>query len=112
MEMAESKTNGIVIVGLKGKLDANTAPQLQEKLLAAITGGEKHFAVDCAHLEYISSAGLRTFLLAAKQLKNVNGKIVLHAMKEHIKEVFDLAGFSAAFPIFPAQADALASFTV
>jgi len=110
METTESKINGIVVLGIKGKLDTNTAPQLQEKLFASITGGEKQFAIDCAQLEYISSAGLRVLLLAAKQLRNVSGKIVLYALKTHVKEVFDLAGFSAAFPLLNSQAEALSSF--
>jgi anti-anti-sigma regulatory factor len=44
METTESTINGIVILGIKGKLDANTAPQLQEKLQTSIAGGEKQFA--------------------------------------------------------------------
>jgi anti-sigma B factor antagonist len=112
METTETKTKGIVMLGLKGKLDATTSPQLQEKLFATIAGGEKQFAIDCAQLEYISSVGLRTLLLAVKQLRTVNGKIVLYALKTHVKEVFDLAGFSAAIPLFGSQTEALASFTI
>lgn len=110
METTESKINRIVVLGLKGKLDANTSPQLQEKFFASIAGGEKQFAIDCAQLEYINSAGLRVLLLAAKQLRNVSGKIVLYALKTHVKEVFDLAGFSAVFPLLGSQTEALASF--
>jgi anti-sigma B factor antagonist len=110
MDITESKVSEIVIFGLKGRLDTTTAQSAQEKLLASIGGGEKHLAIDCVQLEYISSAGLRALLLAAKQLRAVNGKIVLYGLKEHIKEVFDLAGFSAAFPIFHSQVEALNSF--
>ncbi len=110
MEITKSKINDIVIFSLKGRMDTTTAPQMQDQLLVAIGSGEKRLAIDCAQLEYISSAGLRALLMAAKQLKNVNGKIVLYSLKAHIREVFDLAGFSAAFPLFNSQADALASF--
>src|SRR5712691_3335609 len=110
MEAIESKINGIVVLGLKGKLDTSTAPQLQEKLFASITGGEKQFAIDCAQLEYISSAGLRALLLAAKQLRNVSGKIVLYALKTHDKEVNDIDGLSATLPILNSQTEALTSF--
>jgi len=110
METSETKVNDIVMLGLKGKLDTTTSPQLQEKLLGSIAGGEKHFAIDCAQLEYVSSAGLRVLLLVTKQLRAANGKMVLYALKPHVKEVFDLAGFSAAMPLFGSQTDALASF--
>lgn len=49
-------------------------------------------------------------LLVTKQLRTVSGKIVLYALKPHVKEVFDLAGFSAALPLFASQSEALSSF--
>ena len=106
MEMTQSKKEKLVILGLKGKLDANTSNSLEEKLLSLIEGGEKQIVVDFSHLDYISSAGLRVILMAAKRLKNANGKIVLCALNENVREVFDLAGFSTIFSIYPSQQEA------
>ena len=110
METIETKTNGVVILGLKGKLDASTAPQLQERLLSAMGGGDKQFAIDCAQLDYISSAGLRVLILTAKQLRNVGGRMVLYALQSHVKEVFELAGLFTVLPMADSQAEALSSF--
>lgn len=110
METFESRTNGVVILGLKGKLDASTAPQLQERLLSAMAGGEKQFAIDCAQLDYISSAGLRVLILTAKQLRNTGGKMILCCLQSHVKEVFELAGLFTVLPMSDSQAEALASF--
>jgi anti-anti-sigma factor len=110
MEIAEQKKGTVMVVALTGRLDASTAARLEEKLLALIDGGDTKLALNLLQLDYISSAGLRVLLMAAKRLKAVNGKIVLLSLKDQIREVFEIAGFSAIFPIFDVEADALKSF--
>jgi len=109
MDITEEKREDVMLLGIKGRLDASTANELEEKLLASINGGERRLALDCSQLDYISSAGLRVLLLAAKRLGSSNGKIVLFALKDQIKGVFDIAGFSSLFPSFTTQEEALKS---
>lgn len=106
MEISQRKQNGIAIVELKGKLDTLACPELEKKLCDIITETECRFLVDFSQLDFISSSGLRVLLIVAKQLKCANGKIVLCGLKKNIKEVFDIAGFSQLFKIFPSQAEA------
>lgn len=108
MDITESRQDGFLILTVAGRVDASNAANLEKTLLTAIDGGERRLVVDCGPLEYISSAGLRALLLAAKRLAPAGGKIALAALKEEIKEVFDIAGFSAIFPIYPTTAEALA----
>ncbi len=109
MEIFEEKKDNVLIVGFQGRLDANTSTELQEKLIAKIDDGEKLLVVDFSQVDYISSAGLRVMLMAAKKLGSSNGKIALYAMKDHIKEVFEIAGFTSIFSIFASQDEALQS---
>jgi anti-sigma B factor antagonist len=109
MDITEEKRGEVMLLGIKGRLDTSTASRLEEKLLALINGGERRLTLDCSQLDYISSAGLRVLLLAVKRMKEVNGKIVLCALKDQIKEVFDIAGFSSLFPSFATQEEALRS---
>src|SRR5437763_7660145 len=111
MDISTTKDGEILVVGLKGRLDANTAPSLEEKFIGLIDSGEKRFVVEFTELDYISSAGLRVLLMAAKRLKNLSGRIVLASLKDHIKEVFDIAGFSSVLTIYPSEKDAKASFS-
>jgi anti-anti-sigma factor len=110
LEITEHKRGDVVILGLRGKLDSSTSVRLEEKLLALIDGGVKQLIVDFSQLDYISSSGLRVLLIAAKRLKSADRKIVLSSMKDQIKEVFDIAGFSSIFPIFHSQEEAINSF--
>src|SRR5262245_38126842 len=110
MNITEDKRGDVLLLGIEGRLDASTANKLEEKLLASIDAGERRLALDCSQLDYISSAGLRVLRLAVKRVNRSNGKIVLYALKDQIKEVFDIAGFSPLFPFFTTQEEALGSF--
>lgn len=100
MEIIQKKNGEVTIMQIAGKLDSNTSSEFEKEILALINSGETKFLIDGSKLDYISSAGLRVLLFSAKKLKASGGKIVLSALKDHIKEVFDIAGFSAIFPIF------------
>ncbi len=107
MELIERKNNDVLILETHGKLDSNTSSQLEQKLISEIDGGTSKIIVDCSKLDYISSAGLRVLLVGAKKLKAINGKIVLCSLQDYIKEVFEIAGFTAIFPIHPDLTSAL-----
>ena len=99
MQMTERRTADIVTLSLSGKLDTLTARAFEEKILVHIEAGDRRIIIDLAHLDYISSSGLRVFLLAAKRLDGSDGKVVLCSLKDPVKEVFDIAGFSSLFSI-------------
>ena len=108
MEISETKQGPVVTLSLKGRLDSSTSKLLEETLLNLINNAkERLFVIDCEHLDYISSAGLRVLLMAAKILKSENGKIVLAALKDHLKEIFEITGFQGIFPIFQNQEEAV-----
>lgn len=109
MDITESRQDGFLILTVAVRVDATNASSLEKTLLTAIDGGERRIVVDCAPLEYISSAGLRALLLAAKRLTPGGGKIALAALRDEIREVFDIAGFSAIFSVFDTTAAAIAS---
>ena len=82
---------------LTGRLDTNTAPQLEAELKRSI-GGVTDLTFDFAELEYISSAGLR-ILLAAQKTMNKQGSMTIRSVNETISEVFDITGFSEILTI-------------
>lgn len=108
MGIAESRVDGIVAVAPAGRIDTTTAPALEQHLIGLLAAGERRIVVDFAGVDYISSAGLRVFLLAAKKSRAANGKVVLSSLKSHIMEVFDIAGFSSILPIYATRDEACA----
>jgi len=108
MEITENRRNDIVIVSIHGRLDASNAGLLEQKLLDLIARGDTRVVLDGAELDYISSAGLRVLLVAKKRLP-AGGAITLCALKDLIKEIFDIAGFSSIFTIYETADEAIAA---
>ncbi len=109
MKIEEIRIDDIVLLLLEGRVDSNTSAEAETTILGVLDTGTTKLVVDFGQLDYISSAGLRVFLLAAKKLKKTGGNIALSSMKPHIKEVFDMSGFSALFSIFPDREEAVKS---
>ena len=89
----ESKQNAAELsVALTGRLDTNTAPELEKTLNTSLDGVETLF-IDMEQLDYISSAGLRV-LLAAQKTMNKQGEMKVVHVNEPILELFEVTGFS------------------
>ncbi len=109
MDVTTRKHGQLLVVHLNGRLDSNTSPTFEKQLLGSIQAGEKHLVMDFANLSYISSAGLRVLLMAAKRTKAAKGSIALCGMSKHITEVFTISGFKTIFPIYQNVEAAIAS---
>jgi anti-sigma B factor antagonist len=99
MEVKIEKIEDIYIFSLEGNLDSNTSGDLEKKLIPVIDANNTKFILDFSQLHYISSAGLRVLLSAAKKLNQFKGKLILCSVKKDIKEVFEVAGLMPIFPI-------------
>ena len=81
---------GAVTVKLAGSLDTATAPELERQLAPVLSGAAKDLVFDLAQLKFISSAGLRIFSMARKQLKERGGQASFVNMQPQINEVFEI----------------------
>ncbi|OPY42822.1 MAG: STAS domain protein [Methanoregulaceae archaeon PtaU1.Bin222] len=97
------------VISPAGRIDAATAPLLENQLSGAIDGGDRKIVVDLSSVEYISSAGLRALLAAMKRLRALGGKMVLCSLHPYVKEVFDMTGFSRIFTMCNTRDEALIS---
>jgi anti-anti-sigma factor len=93
MEIAESVSQDVPFLVLRGRLDGLAAPALETKLAALVSSGSTRLVFDCSGLEYASSAGLRVFLSAAKKLKTTGGRCAFAALSPPLREIFSISGF-------------------
>jgi anti-anti-sigma factor len=107
MEINSKKEKGSLIISVKGRIDAVTAPDFEKSLSEWISQGESNMIVNLSDLEYISSAGLRSILAIAKVLKAKGGKIIFACLKGTVKDVFKISGFGSIFQIFDTEEEAL-----
>ncbi len=109
MEIVAHKEKNALVVSAKGRLDAVTTPQFENSIFNFISRGENIFIINFAHLDYISSAGLRSILATAKKLKETKGEILFAGVQDPVKEVFKISGFNSIFRIFSTDEEALAT---
>jgi anti-anti-sigma factor len=107
MEIQTRKEKNVLVVVVKGRMDAVTAPTFEETLQDLIATGENGFLIDLSELQYISSAGLRSFLVLAKKLKLQGGELLFAGLQGPVDEVFKISGFYSIFKIFDSVEAAL-----
>lgn len=90
------------------RLDSGNAPAFEKEVAGEIDAGAHHVLIDFSELSYISSAGLRVVLMAAKKTKAAGGKLALCCLSEAVNEVFVVSGFNNILDIQPTRDAALA----
>ncbi len=109
MEIVKKKEKDALVISLRGRLDAVTTPVLDRDLAELMAGGEKFVVLNLRDLDYISSAGLRSILAATKRLREKQGRLHLASLKNVVREVFDISGFSSIIPVFETVDGAISS---
>ena len=111
MEIQAKQLKRVDLVEIAGRIDGNTAPQL-ERVLKAITDEERfRIVVDMSGVTYVSSAGLRTLVSYLKLCKRWNrGSLRLTGLQPQIAAVFDMAGLTPLFDVYANAVDAVGSF--
>ena len=107
MHVYEQRRAEILILQPTGRLDSLSSQDLQSELSQRISGGDAAILLDLKDLEHISSAGLRVLLLAGKELKAKNGQLSLCALRENVREVFEISGFISLFPVHSSVDEAI-----
>jgi len=107
MNITKKNIEGFCVVGIEGRIDTTNFSTFEKEITGIIDGGETNIVLNCSGMNYISSSGLRVFLIAQKRLTGLNGKLHLCEMQPTIKEIFDISGFSSIFKIFGLEKEAI-----
>jgi stage II sporulation protein AA (anti-sigma F factor antagonist) len=94
------------LVYVEGRVDTINALEFEKSIMEVIDKGCTKLILDCSGLNYISSSGLRIFLVVRKKMSAIKGHFILCSMQPSIKEIFDISGFSSIFSILPDQTSA------
>lgn len=114
MECKAQKLANVVLIAIEGRIDHGTAPAFGSALLPHVDGccGEnKKLLLDLGQVSYMSSAGLRVLMIAAKGCHKQGGRMVLAALQPTIQEVFKIGRFDLVLEIFPTVGEALAAIS-
>ena len=108
LEIRETTEGETLVLELIGRLDTKTSGALEKSVATHLGAGQRRFILDLTGMEYVSSAGLRIFLVLAKKVSGGTGSLALCGLSPQVKEVFDIAGFTRLFTLAATRAEALA----
>ena len=100
------------VLRVSGRLDQDTCEGFRVDLMkrveeAAREGGT--VVLDLSGLEYVSSAGLRCFMLASREAKAQQARIFVAELQPMVAEIFEISHFNLVFQVFPTVRDALSA---
>lgn len=110
MQVTTESGEKILVVSVAGRLDFSASAGFQQSLEAAIAEAKgRSVILDCSGLEYVSSAGLRSFLIGARAAQAARIRFLVCSQQKSVAEVFTVSGFSKIIPALPDRAAAEAA---
>lgn len=98
---AATKLESFATLTLTGRLDGLSSRELERQVAALLASGIRTLVFDLSALHYVSSAGLRVFILAAKRLKAAGGKAAFAAPTATVRNIFEITGLVTALDVAP-----------
>jgi anti-sigma B factor antagonist len=109
VDLREEQIDQVTVLEVRGRIDSSTAPVLDARLAGALAEPTRRLLVDFRQIDYISSAGFRVLLLAAKRADQTGSRFVLCGLSAKVRQLFDLGGFLDLFPISASRDEGLAA---
>jgi anti-sigma B factor antagonist len=104
--LSTRRVAGHLVLEVAGEIDVYTAPQLRERLISLVDGGERHVVVDLGRVEFLDSTGLGVLVGALKRLRGAGGELFLVCGQERLLKIFRITGLDRVFTLYPTVAAA------
>jgi anti-anti-sigma factor len=114
MDIRNKDYGDVLVLMPAGRIDHANSENFRNALTPFVercASGGKKLVLDLAGVDYISSAGLRCFMLAEKQAKSQGGTIAVASMQPVVKEIFEISRFTLVFATFATVRDAVAKLS-
>ena len=93
----------------QGGINILTADVFEIDVLRAIADSDYDVIVDASEVIYLSTAGLRVFLLLSRELNDDDRNLYICNLLLHIQRVFEIIGFDRVIPLHPDVDSAVAA---
>jgi len=91
IQITQENASGWCVMKVSGRADAVTAAQLEDRLCKAVQSDAK-VAADFSQVIYISSAGIRAVLQAARAAQKKKVEFAVCAPSAAVRQVFEISG--------------------
>ena len=98
-EIQTANQDGIVILNLKGRVDATNSGTVHDKVMDEIKNGCNKMIINFSDVNYISSAGLRVLIFTTKSFAKSSGSFAVCSLNENIVKIFEISGLVNLFTI-------------
>jgi anti-sigma B factor antagonist len=102
------------VLKVSGRLDQDTCDGFRAELSKQVDAAAREgstVVLDLSALEYVSSAGLRCFMLASREAKAREARIYVAELQPMVAEIFEISHFNLVFQVFGTVAEALAAIS-
>lgn len=93
--------DGVLVVQPGKRLDSTSSPEVDREVSSRIEAGASRVVFDFQNTDYLSSAGLRVMLKAARATGRNGGGVALCGTNPHVQKVIDLCGMESLFKVAP-----------
>ena len=100
IEVAEFEGPALLLHA-EGRISILTADDFHDEILKIIARSKHDVIIDTSDVTYLSTAGLRAFLILSRRLAMANRRLHICNLKPYILEVFQIIGFDKVIPIHP-----------
>src|SRR5262245_49864499 len=109
-DLKEEQKGDVFILRIRGRLDAFSSPNAEQKVFSALKSGQNKVLLDLAGVTYLSSAGMRMLLSTTKKLRTESGKVAVCSMTPNVMDILKMSGFDHVLELFKTEEDALRHF--
>jgi anti-sigma B factor antagonist/stage II sporulation protein AA (anti-sigma F factor antagonist) len=108
MNLSQKQLANSILLLPVGRIDLSNADLFKDALLEAVGAARTAVVLDFSGVEYVSSAGLRSLMIASKTGAERSVKLAVAAMQPIVKEIFTISRFHLVLPCFETVRAALA----
>jgi anti-sigma B factor antagonist len=105
----ERPAPGVTLLVVHGDADLHAAPELRDRLGAAVDAGDSGIVVDLTQTSFLDSTALGVLLGAVKRLRGGDGRIQLVVSRPELRRIFEITLLDQVMPLAETRADALAA---
>lgn len=106
MNIGEQQLGSLVVLRPEGRIDNSNSREFQDHLLAVVHSGPVDIVVDFAAVDYISSAGLRALMTAARE-KAKERRLLAVGLNAVVQEIFTISRFNRVVPVLRSVDEAI-----
>jgi anti-sigma B factor antagonist len=109
MSFSATHEQDVLVISVEGQLIVANRQELKQRVLDALTDGERKFVIDFSETGYIDSSGLGVLVSVSKKIRELGGELRLSGLNEDLRVLFELTKLDTLFHISETKSEALSS---